>query len=69
MKIAIAQLRVKANNPQANFEMIQEIVEKSKGKADLIVFPELAVGGYLVGDRMNNQSNIDELMAYNDRIR
>ncbi|MDE8150193.1 hypothetical protein PT043_08975, partial [Erysipelothrix rhusiopathiae] len=42
---------------------------KSKGKADLIVFPELAVGGYLVGDRMNNQSNIDELMAYNDRIR
>lgn len=69
MKIAIAQLRVKANNPQANFEMIQEIVEKSMGKADLIVFPELAIGGYLVGDRMVNQSNIDELMAYNDRIR
>lgn len=69
MKIAIAQLRVKANNPQANFEMIQEIVKKSMGKADLIVFPELAIGGYLVGDRMVNQSNIDELMAYNDRIR
>lgn len=69
MKIAIAQLRVKANNPQANFEMIQSIVEKSMGKADLIVFPELAIGGYLVGDRMVNQSNIDELMAYNDRIR
>lgn len=69
MKIAIAQLRVKANQPQENFEAIQAIVEESIGKADLVVFPELAVGGYLIGDRMNNKASIDEMMVYNDRIR
>lgn len=69
MKIAIAQLRIKANNPQANFEMIKKLVNDSVGKADLIVFPELAIGGYLIGDRMNHQSYIDELMGYNERVR
>ncbi|MEO0299694.1 MAG: nitrilase-related carbon-nitrogen hydrolase, partial [candidate division WOR-3 bacterium] len=49
MKIGFFQFKPYYGNKEKNFEIIKEIIRKSK--AELIVFPELATSGYLVPDK------------------
>lgn len=69
MKIAIVQMRVKANQVESNVKTILETIEDVKNEADLIVFPEMCVGGYLIGDRFRNKDFLLDLHRYNDVIR
>jgi predicted amidohydrolase len=51
VNLALAQIATKLGDPQANLEKHLELIGKAKGqKADLIVFPELSLTGYVLQD-------------------
>lgn len=70
MNIALAQLNVHAGDIAANLSSIRQMIEEAKAQhADLIVFPEMAVGGYLIGDRFLQEGFVEELLAANEQIK
>ncbi|MBI2129709.1 NAD(+) synthase [Candidatus Woesearchaeota archaeon] len=70
MKIALAQMEVIPNRPDKNLEtMIRMIEEAKQKKVDLIAFPEMCIGGYLLGDMWLNDDFCKDLMEYNEEIR
>ncbi len=51
MKIALAQINTKLGNVPANLEKHMELISQArKQEADLIVFPELSLTGYILQD-------------------
>lgn len=69
MRIALAQMEVVAGRPDINIAKILSMVEKAKEKKiDLIVFPEMCVGGYFIGDNWNNDHLVFDLMGYGQQI-
>ena len=69
MKIALAQMEVVAADPQRNVDNMLSLIEDAKNQnIDLIAFPEMCVGGYLVGDKWENDSFCLDLMSYNDDL-
>jgi len=70
MKISLAQMDVKLGQPQKNVErMIKFIQEAYDDGSDIVVFPELCVGGMFLSDEYNNESFCKELMSYNEVLR
>src|SRR3989339_284319 len=70
MKIALAQMEVIPGKPKENIKKILEMVKNAKQeKVDLIAFPEMSVGGYLLGDKWLNDEFCVDLMSYNEDIR
>ena len=60
MKITLAQIAPKLN--RSNLENIIEIIKKNQDDSDLIVFPELALNGYLLQDKLYEDAfTIEEL--------
>ncbi len=48
----MAQMKVIAGQPKKNVETMLQMIEKAKSQsADIIIFPEMCVGGYCLGDR------------------
>lgn len=67
MKIALGQIEVFPNQPEKNLEQMLVMIEEAKRQGvDLIAFPEMAVGGYLVGDRWLEESFCKDLMRFNE---
>ncbi|MDY4882999.1 MAG: nitrilase-related carbon-nitrogen hydrolase, partial [Anaerovibrio sp.] len=51
LKIAVAQMKVIPGHPDENTaNMLSMVEEAKKNQADVIIFPEMAVPGYLLGD-------------------
>ena len=70
MKIALAQIDVKAGDPEQNYVSIAKFVVNAKKQgADIVAFPEMCVGGYLVGDLWLDDEWCRHLMSFNDKIR
>ncbi|MCA9478427.1 MAG: NAD(+) synthase [Nanoarchaeota archaeon] len=70
MKIALAQMDVVANRPRKNLETMLAFIDQAKANGvDLIAFPELSLGGYLVGDRWLDESFTSELMSFNEELK
>lgn len=70
MKIAIAQLWVTPGQPKANFERMVRLIQQAKADhADLIVFPEMAVGGYVLSDLWLDLDWQRELLSFNEVIK
>lgn len=66
MKVALAQLDVKAGRPKINVKRMLEMIAEAKAEGtDLIAFPEMAVGGYMIGDKWTDATYIQNLMDYN----
>ena len=60
MKITLVQFAPKLN--RSNLEYICSVVKENIGKSDLIVFPELALNGYLLQDKLYEDAFVlDEL--------
>ena len=69
MKIALAQMNVIAGMPDKNVDKMLKMIDEAKeNKADLIVFPEMCVGGYLVGDKWEDEEFCEDLMQKNKTI-
>lgn len=70
MKFALAQMDVAPGLPGRNVEKMLSMVDVARSEgADLIVFPELCVSGYMLADMWLNESFCDYLMHFNDVIR
>jgi NAD+ synthase (glutamine-hydrolysing) len=70
IKIAVAQLDIKAGQPSENVKkIIAEILKAREAGDDIIVFPEMAVPGYLLGDEWENAAFVNDCYTYNDDIR
>ncbi|TFG82303.1 MAG: NAD(+) synthase, partial [Erysipelotrichales bacterium] len=70
MKIAMAQLHVKAGRAQLNLERMHEMVTEAKRQgADLIIFPEMSVPGYIVLDKWLQTSFRVEMAQANELIK
>ncbi|MDR2005965.1 MAG: NAD(+) synthase, partial [Acidaminococcales bacterium] len=51
IKIALAQMEVLPGRPRVNLTRMLDYLDKAKKRqADLVIFPELAIPGYLLGD-------------------
>jgi predicted amidohydrolase len=60
MNITLAQISPKLN--RTNLDDVINIIEKNKNSSDIIVFPELALNGYLLQDKLYEDAwYIDEL--------
>ena len=69
MKVALAQMEVIPGQPEENLETILRMIEDAKRKkVDLVVFPEMAVGGYILGDKWLDESFCLDLMQFNKPI-
>lgn len=68
-RIALAQIEVKAGLPDHNVASMLRMVEAAKKEgAELIVFSEMCVGGYLLGDRFLDDAYCQELMRHNQTL-
>ena len=70
MKVALAQIDVVAGNPYQNVQNMLNQIEKAKTKgADVVAFPEMCVGGYMLSDKYNDNDYCRWLMSFNDQLR
>ncbi len=70
LKTAIAQLDIIAGHPDINAaKIINEIKKAQEQGVDLIVFSEMAVPGYLLGDEWENESFVKDCYSYNSLIK
>ena len=68
-KIVLEQMEVKAGNPEANLARILEGIARAKANGkELVVFPEMAVPGYLLGDEWENDAFVRECADMNAEI-
>lgn len=69
-KIALAQTNVHPGNPRQNTAVMKDFIAKAKAAGcDLIVFPELAIPGYLIGDIWDQPDYIDDCARFGEEIK
>lgn len=67
--ISMAQMNVRAGQPETNLAtIIAGISEAAKRGSDLVIFPELAIPGYLLGDEWENERFVRECESMNAEI-
>jgi len=70
MKLAIGQLNVKAGHPSLNLLTMKRMIDEAvDAQADLIIFPEMAVGGYILQDKWLDHDWLETLTQANDLIK
>jgi len=70
MKIALGQINVIPNKPKKNLETMLKMISEAKSKnIDIIVFPELSVSGYLLGDEWFKDDVCLNFMHFNESLR
>ena len=70
LKVALGQMHVVPGQPTINFSTIERMVRDAvNAQCDLIVFPELAITGYLIGDQFLDNEWIDFAVSFNDKIK
>ena len=66
----MAQIEVIPCRPDLNYTtMTNAIVQAKSQKADMIVFPELCIPGYLIGDTWEEEAYVRDCIAYGEQIR
>lgn len=70
MKIVLGQMNVLAGQMSLNVNKMLDMIGKAKKeKADLIVFPELCVTGYLLADKWMDQNFVETALSYNEVLK
>jgi NAD+ synthase (glutamine-hydrolysing) len=70
LKVALGQMHVVPGQPTLNFLTIERMVSDAvKARCELIVFPELAITGYLIGDQFLDNEWIDFAVSFNEKIK
>lgn len=70
LKIALAQMKVYPGDPRRNVTVMRDYISQAKEKhCQLIIFPELAVPGYLIGDIWDQPDFIHECVRLGDEIK
>lgn len=69
MKIALSQMHVVPMEPEKNIETMLKVIKQAKKQnADLVVFPELCVSGYLLSDQWLNRQFCQDIMALHEQL-
>ena len=69
LTIALGQMEVVPGRPELNLNKMLQMIQEAKQKSvDLICFPEMCVGGYLLSDKFLEDSYCKELMSYNNDL-
>ncbi len=69
LTIALAQLDIHAGNPRANTSAMKNCIARAKQRGcDIIVFPELSIPGYFIGDVWDQPDFIDECVRLGEEI-
>lgn len=67
LKIALAQLNVHAGDPRRNVQSMERCISQAKEQhCHVIVFPELSIPGYLIGDLWDQPDYIRECVRLGD---
>lgn len=67
--ISISQMNVQAGQPEKNLTSILRDIELAKEQgSELIIFPELALPGYMLGDEWENHTFVRECEEMNLEI-
>lgn len=70
IKLGLGQINITPADLFGNFEKIKEYVKKSKKeKCDLVIFPEMAISGYLLSDLWEDDAFVTEVDRYTDEVR
>lgn len=68
-QMTVAQIDVVPGRPDINAPRIIREIELAKDRGDsLIIFPEMAVPGYMLGDEWDNKAFVRDCVAWNDDI-
>ena len=69
-QIALAQMEVLPARPDLNVANMQSFIERARvGGAEIIVFSELCISGYILGDLWEVDAVVEDFAAYSDEIR
>lgn len=69
IKIALCQMKVVPGRPDLNVATIEkEIMLAKKAGAEIIVFPEMCVPGYVIGDKYEDEDFVHDVDQCNKRI-
>lgn len=69
LKIALGQLEVVPGRPDLNTAAMLSMIEKAKtDQADIIIFPELAIPGYLLGDTWEQNAFLQDCEEYGKKV-
>lgn len=70
LKLALCQMNVVPGRPDINRATItKEIESAAKRNCDLIIFPELCIPGYFIGDLFEDDAFIKDVLRVNEQIR
>jgi NAD+ synthase (glutamine-hydrolysing) len=68
-KIALVQMDVKPGRPDLNLQKMLSFIQKAREQqAELVVFSELCVSGYILGDLWEVDTLIEDFAGYNEKI-
>lgn len=69
MRLAMAQMEVRPGLPGKNLETALSFLEKAKAEeVDLLLFPEMALPGYLLGDLWERSSFLDDCLRAQQKL-
>ena len=69
LRIALAQMRVVPGRPDRNVQTMLKMIHEAKTQdVNLIVFPEMAIPGYLLGDAWEQTAFLEDCEAYGQDI-
>ena len=67
--IALVQMEVKPGRPDLNAErMLAFIAQAREAGAEVVVFSELCISGYILGDLWEMDAYVEDFAAYSDEI-
>ncbi|MBM6725662.1 NAD(+) synthase [Megamonas funiformis] len=69
VKICFSQIDVEPGHPDLNAQrMLQAIDEAKQNNTDIIIFPEMCIPGYLLGDTWEQTSFLKDCLSYGEDI-
>lgn len=70
VRISLAQIDVRTGRPDINFERIVGAIDEAKKKgAEIVVFPEMVIPGYLIGDMWEDEAFVKDCSACTEEVR
>lgn len=70
IRIAVAQIEIIPGRPNINVKkIICEITNATNAGDDIIIFPEMSVPGYLLGDEWENTAFVKDCYLFNEEIK
>lgn len=69
MRLVLAQIEVQAGRPDLNFQTIKQYYLEHQDQADLMVFPELCLPGYLISDLWEDAHFLQDCQEYAEELK